>query len=308
MRNDKTENFRCGMVAIIGRPNVGKSTLLNKIIGEKVSIVSKIPQTTRNQVRGIYHNDRGQIIFIDTPGLHIGKDKLTDCMNRSAYGTTYGADCVIHLVDTMDQVGKEEELIVEKIKYLKVPIILGLNKVDLKGRYIPEYIQLWERIKGKPVTEMESFTLLPISGKTGINIVKLVDILFENLPPGEALYPKDTVSDTPQKMVIADIIREKLLGILRHEVPYSLAVMVESIAPKRKKTLHICAVILVQRDSQKAIVIGKEGENLKNAGTLARLELEDLLDSKVFLELYVKDNKNWRNDSALLEEMGYQAF
>lgn len=299
-------NFKSGMVSIVGRPNVGKSTLLNKLVGEKVAIVSNVPQTTRNQVRGIYEDERGQIVFIDTPGLHFAKDKLDKFMNKSAHGTAKDADCIIHLVDTKDALGKEEEDIVQRLNILEVPIILGLNKVDIKGHHLPEYIALWEEVRKKPVTEMKSFVLMPLSGKTGINIEKLVDEIFSFLPQGPALYPKDTVCDVPQRMVIADIIREKLLGIVRHELPYALAVIVEDIQPKRKKTLHIRVLILVERETQKIIVIGKGGHVLKKVGTLARVELEELLESKVFLEIYVKNKKNWRDSSALLQEMGYE--
>lgn len=293
------------MVSIVGRPNVGKSTLLNKLLGQKIAIVSNVPQTTRNQIRGIYNDERGQIVFIDTPGLHMTRDKLDRFMRRSAYGTTRGADCVIHLVDTRDAVGKEEEDIAGRLNTLKVPIILGLNKVDLKGKHFPEYITLWERVAEKPVTCMKSFVIMPLSGKTGINIDELLDELFILLPKGPALYPEDTLSDVPRRMVIADIFREKLLGLVRQEVPHSLAVIVEDIQPKRKKTLHIRILVLVERESQKNIVIGKEGRILKKAGTLARLELEQLLESRVFLEVYVKKRKDWRDNNSLLQEMGY---
>ncbi len=300
-----SENFRCGMVSIVGRPNVGKSTLLNAILGQKVAIVSKVPQTTRNQIRGIYNDERGQIVFIDTPGLVLGKDKLDQLLKKISVGMMQDADCIIHLVDTHDPVGQEEEEIVNRLKSLKVPIILGLNKVDLKGRCIPEYLTLWERMKGRSVHEMKSFTLLPLSGRKGTNIDKLLDILFENLPKGPALYPQDMLLDVPQKIVIADIIREKLLAIMRDEVPHAVAVFVEDIQQRPKKLIHIRAQILVERESQKMIVIGKKGEVLKRVGTLAREELEYLLESKVFLELYVKAKKNWRDNDAILQELGY---
>ena len=306
-KKDK-KDLRCGMVSIVGRPNVGKSTLLNKIVGEKITIVSSVPQTTRNQVRGIYSDERGQIVFIDTPGLHLNKDKLDQFMNQSAFGTTKDADCIIHLVDVKDRPGVEEGEIVNRLAKLKVPIILGINKVDLADKYISEYIALWERVSGKAVTEMTQFTLMPLSGKTGIHIEELLDEIFEYLPKGPALYPTDVVTDVPQRMVIADIIREKFFNIMRHEVPHSLAVVVEDIRPRRKKTLHMLVTILVERESQREIVIGKKGENLKKVGTLARIELEDLLESKVFIELFVKNRKNWRDDNSLLLEMGYHSM
>jgi GTP-binding protein Era len=306
--NHTPENFRCGMVTIVGRPNVGKSTLLNQILQEKVAIVSPVPQTTRNQIRGIYNDERGQIIFIDTPGLHLEKDKLDQFMNRTAAGTTHDADCVIYLVDTRDPIGREEEAVAGRLAGLSVPVVLGLNKVDLKGPHICDYISLWERVKGKPANEIQGLTILPLSGKERLNIDKLIDILFEHLPQGPALYPRDIVCDIPQRMVIADIVREKLLGQIYHEIPHAIAVLVEDMEPRRKQVLHIRVLILVERDSQKVIVIGKNGDILKRVGTEARKELEELLESKVFLDIYVKSRRKWRDDDALLEEMGYKSI
>ncbi len=303
--NENAPSTRCGLVSIVGRPNVGKSTLLNTIVGEKVAIVSKVPQTTRNRIRGIYSEKRGQIIFIDTPGLVTGKDKLDSLLRKACLETTHDVDCIIHLVDTQEAVGKEEEELVQRLSQARVPVILGLNKVDLKGKNIPEYISLWERAKGKPIQEIKSLTMVALSGKEGTNLDKLLDVIFEKLPAGPPLYPEDTISDLPQKIVIADIIREKLLYALRQEVPHSVAVVIESIKPKRKKTIHIQAVILVERDTHKEIVIGKKGEVLKKIGSQAREELESLLDSKVFLETYVKTKKKWRDDAQLLQELGY---
>jgi len=293
------------MVSIIGRPNVGKSTLLNNIVGEKVSIVTRVPQTTRNQVRGIYNDERGQIIFIDTPGLHLGADKLDKFMNQSASGTIDEVDCVIYLVDTSRLTGQEEENIANRLKNTKVPIVYGLNKIDLKRRNVDEYIALWERVKGKSVNEMENFIMLPLAGLKGTNIDKLIDILFEFMPQGPLHYPEDIICDVPQKIVIADIIREKLFRVLQKEIPHSLGVVVESMRPVRKKTMNIKALIFVERDSQKEIVIGKNGDVLKKAGTLAREELEELLETKVFLECFVKTQKRWRDNASLLQEFGY---
>ena len=297
--------FRCGFVSIVGRPNVGKSTLLNSLVEEKIAIVSKIPQTTRNPVRGIYNDERGQIIFIDTPGIHLGRDRLDKFMNRTAVETTVDVDVIIHLADTSRAVGEEEHRVVESLKDLPKPIILGLNKIDLKGRYLPQHIGLWEQIRGRPVTEMKDFVILPLSGKTGTNREKLLDILFEFLPVGEALYPLDSVTDVPQKMVIADIIREKLFNVMREEVPHSIAVVIEEMGPRKKKMTYIRALIMVERETQKEIVIGKGGSILKKIGSLARQELEELLERKVFLDLVVKAQKNWRDDLSVLEEMGY---
>lgn len=313
-KHPPANQFRCGAVSIIGRPNTGKSTLLNCLVKEKLAIVSAVAQTTRYRIRGIYNEERGQIIFIDTPGLHLGKDRLDKLMNTSSLDSIQTADCIIHLVDTSRPTGKEEQMVVENLKGVKVPVILGLNKIDLKGRYVPEYIDLWERIKGRPctemvqgrpVTELDSLVILPLSATKGINIERLLDLLFERLPKGETLYPRDTLSDVPQKLMMADVIREKLFNLLREEIPHSLAVAIEEMTPRKKNVLYLRAVILVERESQKEIVIGKKGEVLKQAGSLARRELEEILEKKIFLELYVRFQKGWRNNEMVLQELGY---
>ena len=298
--------LKCGTVAIIGRPNVGKSTLLNAIIGEKISIVSNIPQTTRQQIRGIYTDERGQIVFIDTPGLHAGSDRLDKFMNRSSLGTLQGVDIIIHLVDSSEHVGQEENYVVDHLKGIKTAIILGLNKVDFaKGRCVPEYIKLWEDVTGKPIQELGNLVLLPLSALKGTNVKKLLEIIFEHLPQGPFLYPADVITDLPQRMAMADLIREKLFRVMRDEIPHSIAVKVEHVQPRKGKVLHVKALISVDHDSQKEIVIGKKGAVLKEVGTQARADLEELLGQKVFLELFVKTQKDWRDDPSQLEEMGY---
>ncbi|MDP8212868.1 MAG: GTPase Era [Candidatus Zapsychrus exili] len=304
MENKKS--FKCGVVSIVGRPNTGKSTLLNKIVDEKIAIVSKIPQTTRNQIRGIYNDERGQIIFIDTPGFHYARDNFDKLMNQSSSVAMQDMDCIIYLVDANKRIGEEEEIVASKLKGVKCPLVLGLNKVDLKGGKIPEYIAFWERIKGKPINEIDDFTLLPIAGERGTNIEKLIDILFSYLPEGPALYPTDIISDVPKKMVISDIIREKFLRILRQEIPHSLGVFIEHMQPRRGKVLHIKVVVFIEKMSQKEIVIGRNGKVLKQVGTQARAELEELLESKVFLDLHVKVQKNWRDKLSFLQEVGYE--
>jgi GTP-binding protein Era len=302
----RKNRFCCGVVTIVGRPNTGKSTLLNRILKEKVAIVSTVPQTTRHQIRGIYNDDRGQIIFIDTPGLHVGRDRLDKFMNQASGATLHEADCVVYLVDTSRRVGQEENYAADKLKAISAPVILALNKVDLKREYLPDYISLWEKVKGQSVNEMKNFTLLPLSSQEGINVEKLIDILFDYLPEGPALYPADTVSDVPQKMAIADIIREKLFELMKEEIPHALGVVIEEMQQRRQGSVYIKGLIFVERESQKEIVIGKHGAVLKKAGTLARVELEDLLEAKVFLELFVKVQSHWRNDPAFLKESGYE--
>jgi GTP-binding protein Era len=300
------KELKSGMVAIVGRPNVGKSTLLNAILGEKVSIVSDVPQTTRHQIRGIHTDERGQIVFVDTPGIHSGKDKLDKYMNRASLGCIDSMDAVIHLVDASEKTGLEEQHVISRLNKCGKPIIVGLNKIDItKGKFVPEYIKLWEDTRGVAITDMKDLVLFPLSALKGTNVKKLVDILFEQLPQGPLLYPADAITDFPKRMAMADLVREKLFLLMREEIPHSIAVIIEGVQPKKGKVLHIRAAILVERESQKEIVIGKGGAILKQVGTEARKDLEELVDSKVFLELFVKTSSNWREDYGTLEDMGY---
>ena len=300
------KKLKCGMVAIVGRPNVGKSTLLNAILGEKVSIVSSVPQTTRHQIRGIHTDQRGQIIFIDTPGLHGGKDVLDKYMNRVSLGSIDSVDAVIHMVDASEKTGAEEQYVISRLNKCGKPIIVGLNKIDItKGKFVPQYIELWEQTRGVPMAEMRDLVLFPLSALKGTNVKKLIDLLFEQMPQGPLLYPVDAITDLPKRMAMADLIREKLFNLMREEIPHSIAVIIEGVKPKRGKVLHIRAVILVERESQKEIVIGRGGAILKQVGSEARRDLEDLVESKVFLELFVKTSSNWREDYGTLEDMGY---
>ncbi len=305
MKKKENKDFRSGCVSIVGRPNVGKSTLLNAMVGEKVAIVSNIPQTTRSQIRGIYSEPRGQIVFIDTPGLVRGKDKLDEMMKQSSFGTIDEADCVIHVVDANKTLGEEEQMIIEKVSHLKAPLILVLNKIDMKGTCVPEYLSFYQEKLGDTFQDAKKFVLLPVSATRETNVPKLIDLIFERLPLGEALYPQDVVSDVPEKIMIADIIREKLLGLMRQEVPYALAVNVDQIKRRRNKLTYIFASIFVEHESQKEIVIGKKGHILKEVGVAARAEIESLLDRRIFLEMHVKVEKNWRDNLSLLQDLGY---
>ena len=294
------------MVAIVGRPNVGKSTLLNAILGEKVSIVSDVPQTTRYQIRGVHTDERGQIVFIDTPGIHAGRDKLDKYMDRASLGSIDSVDAVIHMVDASEKTGLEEKHVISRLQKCGKPIIVGLNKIDItKGKFVPEYIQLWEEVRGVPISEMKDLVLLPLSALKGTNVKKLIDLLFEQMPQGPFLYPEDTITDFPKRMAMADLIREKLFLLMREEIPHSIAVIIEGVQPKRGNVLHIRAAILVERESQKEIVIGKAGAILKQVGSQARKDLEELVGGKVFLELFVKARSNWREDYSTLEDMGF---
>lgn len=305
-KTKKEKELRCGFAAIIGRPNAGKSTLLNRIIAEKIAIVSPVPQTTRTMVKGIYTDERGQIVFIDTPGWHRGRDHLDRFMSQACLDATDGVDCVIHLADTSRPIGEEEFQVVDRLKHVKVPVIVGLNKVDLKGEYMAQYISLWEEAKKKKIEEIKNLVLLPLSGKEGTQVDKLIDLVFSFLPVGPLFYEQDVISDTPRRHVVADIIREKLFLLTREELPHSIAVVVDEMRPAKGKTTFIRATVLVERDSQKEIVIGAKGQMIKQVGVMARAELENLLETKVFLELYVKANKHWRDDLAMLADMGYQ--
>lgn len=300
------KKLKSGMVAIVGRPNVGKSTLINSILGEKISIVSNVPQTTRHQIRGIHTDERGQIVFIDTPGIHAGKDKLDKYMNRASLGSIDSVDAIIHMVDASEKTGLEEKHVISRLNKCGKPIFVGLNKIDItKGKFVPEYIKLWEEIRGVPMTEMKDLVLFPLSALKGTNVKKLVDLLFEQMPFGPLLYSEDAITDFPKRMAMADLIREKLFLLMREEIPHSIAVIIEGVQPKKGKVTHIRAAILVERESQKEIVIGKAGAILKQVGTEARKDLEDLVDGKVFLELFVKSSSNWREDYSTLEDMGF---
>ncbi|HOD11994.1 MAG TPA: GTPase Era [Candidatus Omnitrophota bacterium] len=300
-----SQDFRSGFVSIIGRPNVGKSTLLNAIVGQKIAIVSKIPQTTRSQIRGIYNSSQGQVVFIDTPGLVRGKDKLDELMKQSSFGTIEDVDCVIHLVDANKTLGEEEQMIIDKIKNSKKPLILGLNKIDLKGTCVPEYIEYYKEQLENKFNDPKRFVLLPLSGARSTNIEKLIELIFERLPTGPALYPQDAVSDVPEKNMIADIVREKFLQLMRDEIPYALAVQVDQIQRRRNKLTYVAIEVFVEHSSQKEIVIGKKGHILKDVGVAARQEIESLLDRRIFLEIHVKVKEKWRDNISILKDLGY---
>ncbi|MFH1202433.1 MAG: GTPase Era [Candidatus Omnitrophota bacterium] len=303
---DENSNLNCGIVAIVGRPNVGKSSLLNYIIQEKVAIVSKVPQTTRFIVRGILNDKRGQVVFVDTPGLHLAKDRLGKYMNVTAKSAQEGVDLVLHLVDSSKPVGPEENMIAKNLAHIKTHLILGLNKIDLGAKFTTQYIELYERIKGKPIAQLvDSITVLPLSSLKGTNVDKLLDVIFLKLPKSPAYYPPDITRDEPQNIYIADIIREKLFACMRQEVPHSLAVLVEEIKQRPNNLVYVKASILIERDSQRKIIIGKDGSVLKSAGTKARQELEEYFSKKVYLDLSVKTQEKWRQDPGVLKLLGY---
>lgn len=297
---------KSGVVAIIGRANVGKSTLLNRLVGEKVAIVSSIPQTTRNQIRAIFNNDQGQIVFIDTPGLHASRHALDRAMASAITDSLMGADIIIHLVDATEQIGEEEALVMERLGGLTIPIVLALNKIDRNAKHLEDYLHMWEKRLKKPLSEMiHRVVPIPMSALTGTNVDALLEELFKRLPEGEPLYPENVLTDFPRQLTIQDIIREKLLLYIKEELPFSVAVFAEEVVERSKKLTYVKASILVERQSQKAIVIGHKGELLKKVGEAARKELEKIYEKKFYLDLWVDVDKGWKQNNGLLRQMGY---
>ncbi len=297
-------SFKSGFISIIGRPNVGKSTLLNAILGEKVSIVSNIPQTTRFQVRGILNLENAQIIFVDTPGMHSFKEELASHLNTIAKRSIEGIEGVMYVIDVSRIPGKEETEIMKFLVFSRVPIVMVFNKIDLGDKYRDEYLKQWEKIvkesgKSNPVTETVS-----VSAITGKNLDLLIEKLIELLPEHPPFYEKGTITDFPVKFRVSDIIREKLFHNLREELPHSIAVEIEKIEDK-EKIIYINAIIYVNRDSQKKIIVGKSGSMIKKIGQEARKELEQIFGKKVYLEIFVKVEKDWQKSTRILKELGY---
>jgi GTP-binding protein Era len=298
--------MKSGMVAIVGRPNSGKSTLLNLLAQEKVAIVSPVPQTTRHQIRAIVNDKRGQIVFCDTPGLQASRHALDRAMVGLINDSIQGADVILHLADVSRHVGEEETMIVERLVRARAPVILGLNKVDLPLHYIPEHLAAWQKALSRPLSEATDRLMpVPLSALRGTNTDKLIDEIFKRLPEGEALYPVDVLTDFPRQLAIQDCIREKLLMVLKEELPFSLAVFAEEIVDRSARLTYVKATILVERETQKGIVVGKSGAVLKKAGEAARRELQDIYGKKFFLDLWVKVEKKWKENQDLLRRMGY---
>lgn len=302
---EKSEHFKSGFVALIGRPNVGKSTLLNALIGNKISIVSPIPQTTRHQIRGILNLESAQIVFVDTPGVHSFHDSLTTHLNTIARGSVEGCDLLLYIVDVSRMIGKEEESVMEFLLSQPAKIIMVLNKIDLKKQYVHEYVQFWQAgLARKNRKESGVIFYIPVSALTGKNIDELKGAILENLPNQPPFYDIGTVTDFPLKFRMADIIREKLFLAMQEELPHSLAVEIEDIEEKEKVTV-IKSLIYVNRISQKKIVVGEKGNILKAVGQASRLEIEAIIGKKVFLELWVKVLPDWGNKTRVLKELGY---
>jgi len=294
----KTDEFRSGFVSVIGRPNAGKSTLLNHLLGQKVLIMSDKPQTTRNRIQCILTEDRGQIVFLDTPGIHKPKHKLGEFMVGAAKESMREVDVILYMVDLSVDFGPGEEFIIEMLKQTKTTCVLALNKVDLLNKE-----QLMRKIQ--QFSSLADFkAIVPISAKTGENTDELLRVIFDKLPRGPMYYPEDEVTDQPERFIMAELVREKVLQLTRDEIPHSIAVVIEEVVEK-KTLVKVRALVVVERESQKGIIIGAGGKQLKEIGRLARMDIEALLGSPVFLELWVKVKKDWRNRPDSLRNYGY---
>lgn len=297
------QGLKSGFVSIIGRPNVGKSTLVNQIMGHKIAIMSDKPQTTRNTIRAIYTDqERGQIVFIDTPGIHRPKSKLGSYMMDLTLTSLKEVDLILYLIDVTKEFGPGEEFILEQLNNIKdTPSYLILNKIDLVA---PEdLLPIIDNYR-----ERADFAeIIPLSAKHGNNVESLMDHIYQMLPEGPNYYPLDQTTDYPEGFIVAELIREKLLEVMREEVPHSLAVVVESMkrGDNNPRAVAISATIYVERKSQKGIIIGKNGTMLKDIGQQARADIEKLLGTKTYLELWVKVEEDWRNQDRLLQELGY---
>ena len=296
------ENFKSGFVALIGRPNVGKSTLMNKIIGQKVAITSNKPQTTRNRIQTVYTSDEGQIVFLDTPGIHKAKNKLGEYMVNVAEKTFEEVDVILWLVEPDKKLGPGDRHIIEELEKINIPVILVINKIDsVKKEDVPEIINAYK--------DAYNFKeIIPASAMRGENVDTIVEELLSNLPEGPMYYDEDTLTDQPLRQIVAEIIREKSLHALNEEVPHGIAVTIESMKERETKKgviTDIEATIICEKESHKGIIIGKKGAMLKKIGSNARYEIEQQLETKANLQLWVKVKKDWRDSEFLMKNYGY---
>lgn len=296
----KKEGFKSGFVSIIGRPNVGKSTLLNRIVGQKVAIMSDVPQTTRNKIQGVVTSDDSQIVFIDTPGIHKPQTRLNDFMLKSAYSTFNEVDLVLFMVNAAEKRGAGDNFILEKLKNLRTPKFLVINKID---QVKPEELL---KIIMDYTSDNEFNEVIPISAIQGNNVDEMMVTIKKYMPEGPQFYPDDQVTDHPEYFVVSEFIREKILQLTKEEVPHSVAVVVESMLRNEDDKVHVHATIIVDRTSQKGIIIGKGGKMLKEIGVRARRDIEAMLGDKIYLELWVKVQKDWRDKQSYLQDYGYR--
>jgi len=299
MRNDEVNDFRSGYVSIIGRPNVGKSTLLNSILGEKIAIVTPKPQTTRNKIMGIKTLPDAQIIFIDTPGIHKPRHKLGETMVRTALKALNEVDVILFMVEPYEP-GKGDRAIIDLLKRVQSPVFLLINKIDIVKK--SDILLIIDHFKGLyPFKE-----IIPVSAIKQDGISLLIKTIHDYLPSGPTYYPDDLITDQMERFMVSEIIREKAMDMTEEELPHSVAVEVAGWKEREDGLISISCNIYVEREGQKAIIIGKRGAMLKSIGSAARVDIEKLLNTKVFLELWVKVKKNWRNDKQLLNELGYK--
>ena len=292
-------SFKSGFATLIGRPNVGKSTLMNRLIGQKIAITSRKPQTTRNRIQTVLTLEEGQIVFLDTPGIHRAKNKLGDYMVSVAEHTLEEVDVILWLVEPTNYIGAGERHIIEQLKKTRTPVILVINKTDtVKKEAILGFIDAYRR-------ELDFQEIVPVSALRGDNTDELIKCILKYLPYGPAFYDEDTITDQPMRQIVAELVREKALRLLEDEIPHGVAVSIESMK-KKGKICHIEATIVCERESHKGIIIGKQGSMLKNIGTKARQELERMLEKKVNLKLWVKLKKDWRDSDAMIKNFGYR--
>ena len=295
MKND----FKSGFVTLIGRPNVGKSTLMNYLIGQKIAITSNKPQTTRNCIQTVLTTDEGQIVFVDTPGIHKAKNKLGEYMVNVAEKTLNEVDVVLWLVEPTTFIGAGEQHIAKQLQRVKTPVILVINKVDsVKREEILPAIAAYKDI-------YDFADIVPVSARSGDNTDELLRVIMKYLPYGPQFYDEDTVTDQPERQIVAELIREKALHSLQDEIPHGIAVAIDRMK-MQNKVMHIDATIICERDSHKGIIIGKQGSMLKKIGSTARYEIERMLDCKVNLKLWVKVKKDWRDSDFLMKNFGYR--
>lgn len=293
--------YKSGFVTIIGRPNVGKSTLMNHLIGQKIAITSNKAQTTRNRIQTVYTCERGQIVFMDTPGVNRAKNKLGEYMMSAVETALSEMDVVLWLVEPTTYIGKGERAILERIRQVKTPVLLIINKIDTVSK--PEVIQALETYR----KEYDFNAIIPVSALRDQNTDDVIDTIFQYLPEGPQYYDEDTITDQPERQIMAEIIREKALRCLEQEIPHGIAVVIDSMKERPKGSIiDIDATIICERDSHKGIIIGKQGAMLKKIGTQARVDMEKLLDIKVNLKLWVKVKKDWRDSEYLLKNFGYE--
>ena len=292
------ENFKSGFVTLIGRPNVGKSTLMNHLIGQKIAITSNKPQTTRNRIQTVLTTEEGQIVFVDTPGIHKAKNKLGEYMVNIARHSLDEVDVALWLVEPSTFIGAGERHIIEQLKKVKTPVILVINKIDtVKREEVLLFIDAYRK-------ESDFAAIVPVSAWTGENTQELVRVIMQYLPYGPQFYDEDTVTDQPERQIVAELIREKALHCLQDEIPHGIAVAIERMK-MQNKVMHIDATVICERESHKRIIIGKQGSMLKKIGSTARFEIEKMLDCKVNLKLWVKVQKNWRDSDYMMKNFGY---